>query len=186
MKPAVSIKSGCTSSVTPRMAALLLFDAATAMGARLRRRDMTSAAASSPKTATVAFGMVVGVTAMVKRAEGAVSAAARRRSTASTRACSASRNWRKSAPGRKRSSQPFNVSACCHAVLPAMRVTRAISASRSASDRPGGATMARQLARSSATPASRSVGALIPGTRAAAEMASGRNWPAAICPANSP
>ena len=186
MKPAASNSSGWTSSVRPRMAALVWPGAGAATGARLRCRETTRAAASSPKIVTVAFGIVVGVTAMVKRADGAVSAAARRRSTASTRACSASRNWRKSAPGRKRSSQPFWVSACCHAALRATRVTRTIRASRSASDRPGGATMARQLARSRATPDSRSVGALMPGRRAAAEMASGRNWPAAICPANSP
>ena len=39
---------------------------------------------------------------------------------------------------------------------------RAVSASASASDRPGGATIARQLARSSAMPDSRSVGASMP------------------------
>ena len=48
----------------------------------------------------------------------------------------------------------------------AMRATRSVSASRSASERPGGATTARQLARSSAMPDSRSVGASMPAMRA--------------------
>lgn len=50
----------------------------------------------------------------------------------------------------------------------------------------GGATTARQLARSIAMPDSRRVGASMPLIRAGAEMASARSSPAAICPANSP
>ena len=76
--------------------------------------------------------------------------------------CSASRNCRNAAPVSSRSSQPllrqhglpFARSAPC-----ARRVPSAVS--RSASVSPGGATTPRQLARSSAMPCSRSVGASI-------------------------
>ena len=86
----------------------------------------------------------------------------------STRACSASRNWRNAAPSSKRSVQPLRRERPRHAAaLGHAFDARASSASRSSSLRPGGATTPRQLARSSAMPDSRSVGASMPGTRSA-------------------
>ena len=118
----------------------------------------------------------------------ASSCAGRRPSTASTRACSASRNWRNAAPSRYASVQPVR----CQRLAPARAgdacAARARSARRcSASLMPGGATTPRQLARSSGTPDSRSVGSVerrprAPGPRSPAPAAGRRQSTGANSP----
>ncbi len=80
----------------------------------------------------------------------------------------------------------MRASVSVHAGLAVAARTRAASAAASVSLTPGGATTARQLARSSGTPASRSVGASSPGTRVGDEIASARSCPALMLGANSP
>ena len=73
MKPAVSIRTGCSSSARPRKRGHLMRRAAAASrcgvtGSTARRAAATQQARHSrPKIAIVALGTVVGVTDMVKR-----------------------------------------------------------------------------------------------------------------------
>src|SRR4029079_11006940 len=106
--------------------------------------------------------------------------------TDSTRSLSSVRYLLNSSPVMKESVQPLSASAFFQASLSCISVIASTHFFVSASLRPGGATMPRQLAHTRSTPSSVSVGASTPSTASSLVTARMRTSPAAADSVTSP